>query len=302
MKKGIIQARGLGDIIIALPIARHYYEQGDEIHWPICENFMSSVKDHVDWVNWHSVEADPQGKFFFDEPIRILKEQGVEDDDMLYLYQYLSSVPELTEPELFNILKFDQYKYWVSEVPFFKKWSLSNCIKRDHTREQALIKTLELPEKYGVIHLKGSTATASVDMNVFKNLAMQAWVNVDEHKVESIFDWLGVLEGASAFIGIDSSFANLVDSMQMSIPEKFWIRRSSWDLTPVLGCAWSIVPNLNGLKDPQRVDPKAQAEEKARRLAGGVTSNIPFEVNKQGYPTNFMHAVKQDGVSGNIIR
>jgi hypothetical protein len=60
---GIIQSRGLGDIVIALPIARHYYDQGWEILWPICQEFIHNFKDTVPWVKWISVTTD-QGSFF----------------------------------------------------------------------------------------------------------------------------------------------------------------------------------------------------------------------------------------------
>ena len=61
-KRGIIQSRGLGDIIIALPIARHYYDQGEEVVWPVCAEFYTTVRDAVPWVTWVSIETDPAGK------------------------------------------------------------------------------------------------------------------------------------------------------------------------------------------------------------------------------------------------
>ena len=51
-KLGIIQSRGIGDIVIALPIAKEYADQGNEIYWPICEDFVSHFKDTAPWVNW----------------------------------------------------------------------------------------------------------------------------------------------------------------------------------------------------------------------------------------------------------
>ena len=55
MKIGIIQSRGLGDIVIALPIALHYHKLGYEVHWPICEEFISNFIDHVPFVDRKSV-------------------------------------------------------------------------------------------------------------------------------------------------------------------------------------------------------------------------------------------------------
>lgn len=305
-KTGIIQSRGLGDILIALPIARHYWRLGHEIHWPICAEFVSSVERSVPWVKWYSVQTDVQGLFFFDEPLRILQEVGVELPDILYLYQYLSSQPELTNPELFNILKFDQYKYWVAKVPFVQKWTLADCIVRDPVREAEFQASLNLPEHYLVRHQTGSDVQANIDCSWLEKLAI---VDVDDHKTDCIFDWLSVLEDADAFVGLDSAFANLVDQMCIDIPNRYWVRRSSWDLTPVLGGAWQLVSNPTGLTDPVRVNPATEAERKRQHLAaesarrqaetdnrtwssGGLSSTVPF-TSEQKYPTNFMFAVKQ---------
>lgn len=306
MKKkiGIIQSRGLGDIIIALPIARYHWEQGAEIHWPICREFHSSVVNSVPWIIWHPMETDPQGLFFFDRPAEILSELGITPDSWLYLYQYLSNMPEMTDPELFNILKFDQYKYWVSGVPFVRKWTLADCIVRDLDREEDLRRSLDLPDSYVVRHQTGSTVRAQIDCSFLKNPAI---IDVEDHQTDSVFDWLGVLAGASAFVGIDSVFANLVDQMCLDIPEKYWVRRSSWDLTPVLGSGWRIISNPSGLTDPVRVNPSQQAEAKRARAQpspqqtggrpqgpgqGQVTSNVPFQ-SSQRYPTSFLSAVKK---------
>lgn len=307
MKRGIIQSRGLGDIIIALPIARHYHNQGDEIHWPICEEFHSSVCDSVPWVTWYPIPTDTQGRFFIERPLEIFQEQGIDIEETLYLYHYVSSHPELTDPELFAIMKFDQYKYWTSAVPFLKKWTLRECVTRNPEREQALIKKLKLKKPYAVTHLTGSDCRANVDINWLENLAI---VNVDDYITDSVFDWLGVLEGAQAFVGLDSVFANLIDCYQIDIPEKYWLRRSAWDLTPVLGSSWIIVPNNQNLQDPKRVVLSQAIEQKNRARStampspsnsgpnsnnvqsGNLRSSVPFQ-SSQSYPTDFMSAIKR---------
>ena len=118
-KLGIIQSRGIGDIVIALPIAKHYADQGNEIYWPICEDFVSHFKDVAPWVNWMAVPVDATGEFFLNTPLERLASVGItEEDDVIYLYQYLSSVPEKTDPDLFAMMKFDQYKYAAAGVAF----------------------------------------------------------------------------------------------------------------------------------------------------------------------------------------
>ena len=303
IKRGIIQSRGLGDIIIALPIARHYFDRGDEIVWPVCEEFYASVKDHVKWVNWVSVKADPEGRFFLETPLSIFKEWGVDPDEALYLYQFLNTVPELTDPEMFNILKFDQYKYQTAGVPFKKKWDLGRCIARSNEGELALKdrinKDLDLTKPYSVVHLTGSNARVEESIvRAFIDPAVQI-VNVDLYRTDSIFDWIGVLERADSIVCLDSSVANMVDQLGISAPKLYWIRRSAWDLTPVLAEAWTIVPTNLPIQEPKRVDPAAMAKEKAVRTApansgqGGLTSHVPFQTDKTKVPQNFMHALRK---------
>jgi hypothetical protein len=288
MKLGIIQSRGLGDIVIALPIARHYYDQGWSVYWPVCEEFISSLDRSVPWVTWIPVVTDPQGLYFFDEPLRLLRQLGVEEDNILYLYQYLSSRPDLTDPELFNILKFDQYKYWVSEVPFIKKWTLNSCITRDLKRENKLTRSLKLgSDPYAVVHLSGSSFRADIDLGWLADMRV---VNVDLHLTDSVWDWLSVLEGASVFVGVDSVFANIVDSWQISIPQRYWIRRSAWDLTPVLGGNWTIVPTSLKIVEPVRVD--VQAQTRAQQSQSRAVSHVPFQAQGQ-IPTSYMQALKK---------
>ena len=298
--RGIIQSRGLGDILIALPIARHYYDRGETIVWPICEEFYSSVRDTVRWVQWVPITADKEGRFFLDRPLEVFKEWGVDPDEALYLYQYLNTVPELTDPEMFNILKFDQYKYCTAGVAFVKKWTLGRCIERNNAGELALQDRLEkagydLRQPYAVCHLTGSSARVDQSLITFLDPAVRV-INVDLFRTDSIFDWIGVLERAHSVICLDSAVANMVDQLGINGPELYWIRRSSWDLTPVLGEAWTIVPTNLAITEPTRVDPAAQAKAKLGSQApsdGGLTSHVPFAVNKTGIPTSFMHALKR---------
>jgi hypothetical protein len=304
MKRGIIQSRGLGDIVIALPIARYYADQGDEIYWPVCREFYSSVVSSVPWVNWIAIETDKEGRFFLDTPLQELKAAGCDLEECLYLYQFLSSRPDLTDPEMYNILKFDQYKYARSAVPFRLKWELARCIVRDPAREQALrtVLGIEEGERYALTHFKGSSFEAQLDVN-FLDPAVRI-ISIDSNLTpdSQLFDWCGVLEGAEAFIGIDSVYANLVDSLKLDI-DLYWIRRSQWDLTPVLGSAWTIIPTNLAITEPARIDPAALAGKMraaAPKSDGSLQSYVPFETDKKGMPTNFMHAVKQGGSSGNL--
>lgn len=235
---GLIQSRGIGDIVIALPIAGFYRDQGHTIFWPICEEFVSHFRDTVPWVNWVPVPTDERGNFFYNTPVEYLGALGI--TEAICLYQALSGHPEFSQRPEFQIMSFDQYKYAVAGVPFLEKWNLNKYITRNSQRELALFDQVTSGSPYVVTHLAGSDYAASIDI--------QDWIPGDYDIIEiteqtdNIWDWLTVLERAQAIVAIDSVFANLVDQMRIADSvDSYFIPRSHIQLTPVLGCAWSIL-------------------------------------------------------------
>lgn len=235
---GIIQSRGLGDLVIALPIAYHYYQQGYQVVWPICREFFTSMFNAAPWVEWVPMETDQKFDFFYAKPEQILKERNC--TDWVCLYQSLTGHPELVGRPYFQIQKFDEHKYTAASVPFHKKWTLADCIVRNPEREQALRDRIGLKpdQPYYVTHLKGSAYTARPDLSSLPT----EWrrVDVDEHLTESVFDWIGVIESAEALVAVDSVIANMTDMLVLEV-DKYWVPRSHIHLTPVLGSIWTIL-------------------------------------------------------------
>ena len=234
-KFGIIQSRGLGDILITVPIADWYRQQGYDIYWPICEEFWGSVKESVPWVKWIPIPADPRGDFFIKEPMARLKAFKVEET--LCLYQALNIHPELSEVPWFQIQKFDEFKYTKAGVPFRNKWRLPQLITRNDSREQALYDRLVKNENYVVTHTQGSTYSCEADLSSVP----QDWQRIAiTEQTDSVFDWLKIIEGAQALIMVDSVMSNIVDMYDLDV-DKYWIPRSHIHLTPVLGSVWTIL-------------------------------------------------------------
>jgi len=238
---GIIQSRGLGDLVIALPIAHHYYQQGYDVYWPICEPFWSSMRSAAPWVNWVPIPVDPQGNFFAVEPIKRLRNFGITEENTLWLYQYLNSDPERTDPDLYAMMKFDQYKYAVAEVPFKNKWLLKNCIVRNTIREQDLYNQLVTNPRYWVIHQRASDCNYDIDTS---NIDPDCQIIELTELTDNIWDWLLILEHCEGMILIDSVFANIVDQMDLN-PEadRYFMRK--WnrhvDGNPVFLNEWTYL-------------------------------------------------------------
>src|SRR5437868_1973038 len=71
---GLIQTRGIGAIIIALPIADYFIEQGHDVHWPIDERFVNFFRDAKSQINFISIAQDSGAanwvqRFFLDDPM-----------------------------------------------------------------------------------------------------------------------------------------------------------------------------------------------------------------------------------------
>lgn len=232
-----IQSRGLGDLFIALPIAGWYRDRGATVYWPICEQFMSTMTQCAPWVNWIPLKTDPQGKFFYDSAKLALK-YVVPEDRHINLMQYLSSRPQDSDPDIFPILKFDQYKYAVAGVPFLRKWTLGQYLVRDQAGEEAVYNTVVRKPRYIVAHLEGSDKRVDLDFSSV-DPAVQI-VYIKEGITNNAVNWLRVIENAEALYMIDSCYSNLVDQLDINV-EKTFIRRSKMDLTPVLGSDWAYM-------------------------------------------------------------
>lgn len=228
---GIIQSRGLGDLVIALPIAHHYHKEGWEILWPILEEFVPSMERAAPWVKWIPIPYDPPGRYFYDVPLQRLHNFKV--DEILCLYQALTGHP-FHEEVYFQHTSFDQYKYIKAGVPFMDKWKLGECLTRDPAREQALYDQVVQNPDYVVVHLEGSDHKARFDRSIIP----QGWQIIEiTAQTDCIFDWLRVLEGAQSLVMVDSVFANLVDQLGIG-DDRYFIPRSHIGLTPVQGGHW----------------------------------------------------------------
>ena len=243
-KLGIIQSRGLGDIVIALPIARHYHDLGWEIHWPICREFLDHFYSVAPWVNWHPVETDRQGTFFWDQPQQILDRLAV--TERLCLYQALTGHPEFSQEPYFQHTKFDQYKYIRAGVPFHKKWLLSDCVTRRLDREAQVVERIrqEIGDRpYILIHAMGSDHRASFDTQVLPQDMAAIEINA---MTDSVWDWLMAIEQAHSVITVDSVYSNIIDQMALSDDDsRYFIPRSHIGLTPVLGQHWNWLENTS---------------------------------------------------------
>ena len=233
---GIIQSRGLGDLVIAIPIAGYYYKLGWDVYWPIDQQFLPHVEHHVPWIHWIPIPVDPQGRYFYDVPMERLK--NFKCDEIIPLYQHLTG-HLFSEEKYFQYTGFDQYKYIRADVPFLDKWNLSEYITRDKPAEDDLYDKLVSNPNYAVLHLEGSNHTAEFDHTMIP----KDWstIYIKPGYTPSIFNWLKIIEGAQSVICVDSCIANMIDQMKID-NDLYFIQRSHIGLTPVLNNPWIWLP------------------------------------------------------------
>ncbi len=234
MNLGIIQTRGLGDIIIAAPIAQYYIDQGFTVYWPVDSRFLMAVQSAFPDIHFLGIDPQIHGHesfdYFYGEPLRQLRDLGCEK--IYSLYSYLSGVDVVNE-KFSNALKFDEYKYAVAQVPFSHKWKLK--IKRDLERETELKKKLGISKPYALIHEEGSNFKMSIQLPADVSDRLQV-VRMSA-LTDNPFDWIGAIEEASMLVCVDSCFANLAEQMNLC-EDKYLMLRSDIRATPVFKNGW----------------------------------------------------------------
>jgi len=234
---GIIQTQKIGDLIIALPIADFYIEQGAEVFWPIRPAYRRAFQAAKPDIRF--LEVPDKGEGMYAIPHEMLTQHQCSPIFTLYSYLARSSV---TDEGLARHLKFDEYKYAIAHVPFARKWNLT--LQRDMQREMALHQRLNITRPYLCVHLEGSNLKLNGQLPDEWTRDLQL-VNVTA-MTDNPFDWIYTLEHAARLVLIDSCFSNLVE--QLNLPnEKYLVLRSGLQVTPVMRNGWRfLVPEISG--------------------------------------------------------
>ena len=198
----IIQTGRLGDTIIALPIAKYYYDKGYLVDWVIHER-IKNVFDYVDYVDEVIVvpnEVDiansvPVAYSLID----IKKYQSVID---LSIGFPGSMVYKYTDPNFLET--FVHVKYYLANVDISEKWNFHFTRKED--RENKLYDKL-IERDYILIH-NSISDNNNPQFSVESDYQKVYFEKVDEYE---IFDWYKIILNAKEVYCIDSSLCNFID-------------------------------------------------------------------------------------------
>ncbi len=232
---GLIQTAGIGDIVIALPIAKAFAARGATVFWPVDVAYAGFLARVAPYAYFIPVPRTTPEDFAMLVPQAELR--GRKCDSTYVLYSYIfGDTSRLQNKDFTDFLKFDEYKYAVTGIPFQEKWQLK--IERDMAREEALFKSLQIHRQFICIHRKGANFLAQFAIPDGWKRDYQI-VEIDERS-DSPFDWISTLERAAKLICVDSCFANLIE--QLNLPnEKYLIFRTPSPYTPVMKNGWRFV-------------------------------------------------------------
>lgn len=187
----IIQQGRVGDILICLPIAKHFSEQNIMVYW-LCNKEYHNLFRGIDYAT----------------PIT----QPIKTSHVLDLSFGWGGTPvqgwwDRHQKDFFS---FVEAKYHLAGVNLQKRWNLE--WRRDFGREIALYDRLVPESKDGYILTQEDTHLGQFITCSFPN-------QIKLHQVEdfSIFDWYEIIRGASEIHCIDSALSNFIEAC----PE-FW--------------------------------------------------------------------------------
>lgn len=227
---GIIQPGRLGDIIICLPIAKHYSELGYKVFWPVFDKYINNFLDTIDYVHFLPTVSDihtcvPQAKgILFNYEISKVVDLAATFPGSMITEEYDKSGSGL------GFEKFDEFKYRMAEVPFEKKWTLE--YKRDLKAEDELYKKYVKSDKYDVVSLTHSKGKVNKQIESKYQL-------IEMNEKHNIFHWRKILENAQSICLVDSAVSNFVEQINIS-GKKIMIKKYAQPL-PVYKNNWKLI-------------------------------------------------------------
>jgi hypothetical protein len=231
---GFIQTRGIGDIIIALPIADYYEEAGWNVSWPIDASFLKmfqAIKPTIEFIPVDRAREDID--YFQNDPIRLLLERRC--DRIVNLYSAFGGM-NVVDARLSSALKVDEYKYAVAGVPFERKWQLE--YERDLDREKALFEKLKIKGDYVCVHDRATYMASPFEIPHEFTRGLEV-VKISPI-TDSLFDWRLTLERATRLVMVNSSFANFVEPLGLTNDKILFLGEPA-QLTPVFASGWRFV-------------------------------------------------------------
>lgn len=172
-----------GDILITLPIAKHYSDQNCLVYW-LCPKEYHDLFENIDY-------ATP-----VTEPVRNAKEIDLS-------FGFGGKMEPWWQQNKQNFESFTVAKYYLAGVSYQKRWDLK--FRRNHQKEQALFERVGRQD-YVLTH-EGTHLGQFIDLQIPGKVELMV---TDDFNV---FDWYKVIEQAKAIHCIDSALSNFIEAV-----------------------------------------------------------------------------------------
>jgi len=219
MKKlGIIQPGKIGDIIICLPIAKWYADRGWTVIWPVHKDIINNFIGYVDYVQFiplNDFNCMAAHQICFQNSCnRVI--------DLAFTLPGANSHNTDWYLNHNDTLSFDEMKYAIAEVPFEEKWNLQ-ITNRDLDVEKNILAYNNL-KKIAQMH-SSDTKLSFEKLEGYCNRHDTRFLTPDSL---SVFDWITTLENMVGHYLIESCFSNLVDQLQIKVPEQILLLKHGY--------------------------------------------------------------------------
>ena len=209
---GIVQPGRIGDIIIVLPIAKWYYDEGYKVIWPVCEEFIP-LFDYVNYVEPFKIPGKVATSSY-SMSITALRSIGVD-----HIIDLGIGFGKDETNWISSKLHFNEWKYKEANVPFKERFNLQ--INRDLRKEYELWQFVKQQnnlngDNYSVIHDEGTKGPFKFDKKGVRIFPAQGY---------TVFDWIGIMEKAKHLYCVDSCISNLADQLKICVGRRtiwFW--------------------------------------------------------------------------------
>lgn len=195
------QTFGLGDVIFCEPIARHFYEQGYVVIWPIEDSYFW-INEYIPYVHFRKKS---EFKMDYEQCNLDYTYKGIKVHPLRFSHPLLRDLP----PHYGDLRQFwmpDKYEYLGLPVELWKTLSF----KRNDEREQSLYNMINLPNKYNFINNNFGGSFERVEIATSNGLP-----NVYMKKIEgfTMLDWGMVIENAAEVHTVETSLLYYVESL-----------------------------------------------------------------------------------------
>ncbi len=206
----IIQPGRIGDIIIVLPAAKHYHDQGYQIVWPVCSQYLPLFGYVFDYVQAIDIGSEIQGS-----RQRALNNFIMRTNNILDLAIGFGRDESDWRK---GPLSFDEWKYKEAGLPIEEKYKLA--IKRNPKKEERLMHVMGLDGHEGEYIITHSDH-ASCNLHYTWNLPGHI-VEIRPIDGFTVFDWLGIFESAKEIYCVDSCIANMINQLGIGIGKRYF--------------------------------------------------------------------------------